>query len=146
MEAKRNIREQIEYLQEPQDKKRSSRVDSGSKNDDMQRILTYSIQKAKEKMHHIDSSIQQGKSQDYNTSRCDDHYASVNTVDSKDVSTINQIKNCSQSTEIRKPATNGSWSDQNSTAIANAMKCLQSKILELEGRLNNVTVERDNLS
>jgi hypothetical protein len=63
IEAKRSLREQVEYLQEPQEKKRGSRVDSASKNDDMERILTYSIQRAKEKMHHIDSSIQQKTNQ-----------------------------------------------------------------------------------
>ena len=91
----------------------------------MERIMAYSIQKAKEKMQTIDSSIQQKT--ELNGSRCEEHYISVNTVDSREVSLNNPIRNSSQVTEVRKPSGSG-WNDQNSTAIASAMKCLQDKI------------------
>jgi hypothetical protein len=78
-------------------------------------------------------------------SRCEDHYASVNTVESKDACLLNPIKNSSQLTEVRKPTSSG-WGDQNSPAIANAMKCLQSKIAELEGRLESATTEKDHIN
>jgi len=100
----------------------------------LERILAYSIQKAKEKMQTIDSSIQLKTAGELSGSRCEEHYTSVNTVDSREVSLNNPIRNGSQVTEVRRSSGSG-WNDQNSTAIASAMKCLQDKINELERRL-----------
>lgn len=111
----------------------------------MERILALSIQKAKEKMQSIDTSIQQKTGGDLKSSRCDEHYTSVNTVDSRDVSFRDPIRNSSLVTEVRRPSGSG-WNDSGSTAVANAMKCLQDKISELEKRLEAECSERDQLN
>ena len=107
----------------------------------MERILAYSIQKAKEKMQTIDTSIQQKANGELNGSRCEEHFISINTVDSREVSLNNPIRNSSQITEVRRPSGSGG-NDQNSTAIASAMKCLQDKIGELERKLEACNLEK----
>lgn len=62
---------------------------------------------------------------------------SVNTVDSKEFKNVSQV---SQMTEVRRPPI-----DSTSTAIASAMKCLQAKNAELEGKLEVSHKEKEKL-
>lgn len=126
IEARRNLQQQANYLQEVQERKRISRPEQTSAGgSEMERILALSIQKAKEKITNLDTSLQ--KSVDpMIASRCEEHFASVNTVESRDV-----MKNSSQVT-IGLPSRNQSLlsgtDGTNSSSVANAMKCLQLKI------------------